>query len=50
MVSVGINNKFNHPNSIILNRLHDMGVDILRTDKLGTIYFLANNKSIIWKK
>lgn len=50
VISAGINNKFNHPSPIILNRLLTGGVNIFRTDLAGTVYFLANNKSIIWKK
>lgn len=50
IISVGINNKFNHPSPIVINRLLTMTVNIFRTDKVGSVYFLANNKSIIWKK
>lgn len=50
VISVGINNKFNHPSPIVINRLLTMAVNIFRTDKVGSVYFLANNKSIIWKK
>lgn len=50
VISVGINNKFGHPTTLILERLRQLPVDIYRTDKQGTINFLANNKSIILKK
>ena len=46
IIFVGINNKFKHPNPIILERLQKIPVDIYRTDKIGLLYFLANNKSI----
>lgn len=46
VISVGENNKFKHPNSIILERLQKLPVDIYRTDKAGLLYFFANNKSI----
>jgi len=46
VVSVGLNNKFKHPATIILDRLQKMLVDIYRTDKQGTISFLANNNEI----
>ena len=46
IISVGINNKFKHPNQIILERLQKLAVDIYRTDKQGMLYFLANNKTI----
>jgi competence protein ComEC len=50
VISVGINNKFNHPSPIVLRQLLTEGVNIFRTDQMGSVYFLANNKSIIWKK
>lgn len=50
VISVGVNNKFGHPNQIVLNWLLTLPVEIFRTDELGSLYFLANNKSIIWKK
>lgn len=46
IISVGANNKFNHPSAIILDRLKNMAVDIYQTDKVGTIEIFANNKSI----
>lgn len=46
IISVGTNNKFNHPSAIILNRLKNMAVDIYQTDEVGTIEIFANNKSI----
>jgi len=45
-ISVGINNKFNHPSAVILDRLQNLPVDIYRTDVAGTMVFLANNKTI----
>jgi competence protein ComEC len=46
IISVGLNNKFKHPNWLILERLQKLAVDIYRTDQQGIRYFLANNKSI----
>lgn len=46
VISVGGGNKFNHPSALILDRLRKMGVNIYRTDKVGTIEIFANNKSI----
>ena len=46
VISVGHDNKFNHPNLTILERLKKMAVDIYRTDNRGTITFSANNKLI----
>lgn len=46
IISVGENNSFNHPSPIILDRLSKLPVDIYRTDQVGLVYFLANNKVI----
>jgi competence protein ComEC len=46
VISVGAGNRFNHPSTLILDRLKKMGVDIYRTDQLGTIKIFANNKTI----
>ena len=46
IISVGADNKYNLPAPLILDRLKKLPVDIYRTDKLGTIEFLANNKLI----
>lgn len=46
VISVGEDNKFGHPSPIVLNRIGDLTVDIYRTDKFGSLEFLANYKSI----
>lgn len=46
IISVGENNKFNHPSLTILERLKKLAITTYRTDSLGTIVFLANNKTI----
>jgi len=46
IISVGADNKYNLPAPIILDRLKNLPVYIYRTDKLGNIEFLANNKLI----
>jgi competence protein ComEC len=37
IISVGLHNKFNHPSRSVVERLHAMHVDILRTDEEGAI-------------
>ena len=37
VISVGENNKFGHPNSIVIDRLKNNGCLIYRTDKMGEI-------------
>jgi competence protein ComEC len=46
VISVGKNNKFHHPSDLILTKLKKKAVDIYRTDSLGSITFLANNKEL----
>jgi len=46
VISVGLNNQFNHPSPVILDRLLKLAVDIYRTDQMGALEFLANNKTI----
>lgn len=49
VVSVGKNNKFNHPNENVMKRWEEIGAEVLRTDFLGTIEFryYKNNYSVI---
>jgi competence protein ComEC len=49
VISVGADNEYGHPDSIILNRLKVMGVETLRTDQLGTIVFTSNGKDISYE-
>lgn len=46
LISVGKDNKFGHPSTLILNRLESLAVDIYRTDISGQLSFLANYKTI----
>lgn len=50
IISVGKNNTFGHPNQIVLDNLATQLIKVLRTDLAGSIYILANNKTIILKK
>lgn len=50
LISVGVNNKFNHPAEDVLNNLANLSISTLRTDQLGSLNFLANNNKIIIKK
>ena len=49
VISVGKDNSYGHPDSIILNRLNTMGVEVLRTDELGTIVFTSDGKNLTYK-
>ncbi|OGJ15591.1 MAG: hypothetical protein A2632_00140 [Candidatus Pacebacteria bacterium RIFCSPHIGHO2_01_FULL_46_16] len=37
LISVGKNNPYGHPTEVVLDRLRDRGVEILRTDELGSV-------------
>lgn len=46
LISDGIQNKFGHPSSIVLNRLKSFKSKIYRTDKSGAILLRSNGDSI----
>jgi len=50
IISVGLNNRFKHPSPLALERLQSISGHIFRTDQLGSIIFLSNNKEIILKR
>lgn len=45
IISVG-NNSYGHPTDATLQKLAERGIEILRTDELGTITFITNGKDI----
>ena len=48
MVSIGEGNKFSHPSIMVMNRLIESGVQVHRTDQLGTLW-LKTDGNTIWK-
>lgn len=46
VVSVGIDNKYNHPNANTMDRLKKMGIPVYRTDECGTIVATSNGTDI----
>jgi competence protein ComEC len=47
VISVGAENKFDHPDPAVLARLHDLGdVTLLRTDQAGTIEFVTDGRQL----
>jgi len=44
VISVGANNRFNHPASETLQNIEVLGLDVLRTDESGSLEFSANIK------
>ena len=46
VISVGEGNKYNHPNEAPLCKLKDAEVVVMRTDKLGHVFAVADGKEI----
>jgi competence protein ComEC len=50
VISVGADNRFDHPHQAVLERLEQLdSVTTLRTDELGTIEFVTNGKQMWWR-
>ncbi|MBR3255971.1 MAG: hypothetical protein IKF97_07190 [Clostridia bacterium] len=47
LIGVGENNKFGHPNDEVIKRLQTFGTRIYRTDKMGEITLIIDNKGKI---
>jgi len=47
IISVGLNNKYDHPSEETINSLKKINSNILRTDKLGDIDIIVENEN--WK-
>ena len=47
LIGVGENNTFGHPNDEVIKRLEKLGVKIYRTDQMGEIKIMVNNKEKI---
>lgn len=48
VISVGKNNKYGHPTSVVLAALRELNMQILRTDQMGTIDFTSDGN--YWRK
>ena len=46
IISVGKNNKFNHPSDLILKRWDSIGTQLFRTDQSGAVTLLSDGHSI----
>ena len=46
LVSVGAHNAYGHPNADVMQRLHDAGAQVLRTDRAGTIVVRTDGRRI----
>lgn len=43
-ISAGKNNRYGHPTPEVINRLHDRGINIHRTDLNGAVHFVYNQR------
>jgi DNA internalization-related competence protein ComEC/Rec2 len=50
VISVGKDNKYNHPKDVIMKRLKKANVKVFRTDKEGTVISISDGKSISFEK
>ena len=46
IISVGVDNKFNHPSKSVINRLEKLNIEIYRTDLNGDICFEVSNNNL----
>lgn len=46
IISVGVNNTYNHPSSITLNRLKNINSEVYRTDEKGTIVLTSDGNNV----
>lgn len=48
VISCGAGNMYGHPDADTMEKLSDMGIQVYRTDKQGTIIALSDGSSISW--
>jgi len=46
VISCGKDNEYGHPHDVTLRRLFKLGINVLRTDELGTIPFYSDGNSV----
>lgn len=47
VISVGLNNKYNHPSAIVIDNLAQLNTPVFRTDKDGTVTFILTEDNIL---
>ena len=50
VISVGRGNKYGHPTQLVLGRLQNQGVEVYRTDEVGTIVATSDGEKITFDK
>lgn len=48
VISCGEDNSYGHPHAEVLNRLHQRGIEVFRTDQQGSITAISDGENIIW--
>ena len=48
VISCGADNQYGHPDQDTMDKLQDMGINVFRTDKQGTIIAVSNATDITW--
>lgn len=46
LISCGLNNKYNHPNQEVLERLNNKNIKVFRTDENGTVVVTITKQDI----
>lgn len=49
VISVGADNRYNHPSPELLQRVRDVGAAVLRTDQLGAIELISDGQQMWWR-
>lgn len=50
VISCGTDNQYGHPDKDTMDQLADMGIQVFRTDKQGTIVVLSDRTNITWSQ
>ena len=50
IISCGTGNSYGHPHKDTMDKLSDMGIQVFRTDKQGTVIAVSNGNSIQWNQ
>lgn len=50
VISAGKGNRYGHPHKEVLNVFNTLGVEVMRTDTMGTLYFVSDGKMFIKKR
>lgn len=48
-ISVGLGNKYGHPNTEVLDRLNKLGIEIGRTDQKGALTYVSDGEKFVLK-